>query len=56
MSKPTELSASRVSGPVGASEPLLGGDWMDTWSSIVSMSNKVVFVLALRSLFVRRRR
>jgi hypothetical protein len=40
------------SDPVGASSPLLAGDWMATWAAIVLMSNSVVAVSALRSLLV----
>src|SRR6266545_6281664 len=52
MSNPTLAPASTCSLPVWASSPLLAGDWTTTVSFIVSMSNRVVAVLASRSLLV----
>ena len=40
------------SAPVAASCPELAGDCRATWSRVVSMSNRVVAVAALRSLLV----
>jgi hypothetical protein len=52
MSKPTSLAASAISLPVALSVPALGGAWIATWSSVLSMSNSVVAVFGLASLLV----
>ena len=46
------INGSEHAGLGRRSEPALGGDWTTTWFSNVSMSNKVVPVFGLRSLFV----
>ena len=53
MSKPAFGPASTPSCPVATRMPFPGGDWITTWSIVVSMSKSVVAVLGwLRSLFV----